>query len=439
VDEQRKALIVSGIHLGDIALALAGLATEIPPWVAGLDLDKIKRDAEDQGISREVEKVLSEAAGALDSGVLGSTAVDASDESRAALQALRQQLAEVIVEPAIARGKFLSATRCLEILDQKPVYVDKYLALAQKHVGNGAWKEAAEALVIASSLELNEGTPLFHYAGPALHEACTASREKCVTAVPREAAVLKGLQYLLEGTRTREAIGAMTPDAREDLLPHVALAGDPDAGAFYRDYKQAHADLEEIARTDLATLRDDLKRAADEIGSFTSSLAGAASGEVERGAALERLLRTGNGLKKDFTDTGVLVDNLELRRIRRRFEELADARRDLEAGHTALKKGSKPASSLDRLLGLIDDLAKKGITEAIDATEEKILATQVTMLGRAVPSQEHWQYLRDLAFKYPVSPLMCCVRRINAKWMVVPAWNSDVAGVLREFLDQPGK
>ncbi|MFZ1946343.1 MAG: hypothetical protein WAW06_02240, partial [bacterium] len=73
----------------------------------------------------------------------------------------------------------------------------------------------------------------------------------------------------------------------------------------------------------------------------------------------------------------------------------------------------------------------KGILETVDALEEKIVATQVTMLGRAVHSQEHWQYLRELAFKYPVSAIMCCVRRINAKWMVVPAWDSEVAAILR--------
>lgn len=431
MDDTRKALIVSGIYLGDITLALAGLAREIPPWVAGLDLEKLASDAEAEGVAREAEAILSEA-----SSVLESAANDASDQSRAdAFQDLRPRLAEVIVEPAITKGKFLSATRCLEILGKKDAYVDKYLALARRHLGEANWKGAAEALVIASSLELNEGTPLFHYTGPALHEACTASREKCVTAIPREAAVLKGLQYLLEGPKTCAAVGEMTADVRKETLPHVALVRDPDAAAFYRDCKQAHADLEEIAAKNLADLRADLKRAADAVGDFVASLAGAGAGEVEAGAVLERLIRAGQGLKKDFSETGALIDHLQLRRIRRRFEELINARADLEAGRTALKKGSKVASSLDRLVGLIDDLAGKGITEAIGAAEEKIVATQVTMLGRPVASQEHWQYLREMAFKYPVSPLMCCVRPVNAKWMVVPAWESDIAVTLREHFE----
>jgi hypothetical protein len=82
------------------------------------------------------------------------------------------------------------------------------------------------------------------------------------------------------------------------------------------------------------------------------------------------------------------------------------------------------------MVALIDHLGKKGLLEAIDAVEEKIVATQVTMLGRAVHSQEHWQYLRELAFKHPASALVCCVRRINAKWMVVPAWSGPLTELL---------
>jgi hypothetical protein len=247
---------------------------------------------------------------------------------------------------------------------------------------------------------------------------------------------LKALQYLLEGPKTREAVGAMTAEARRDLLPYVALACDPDAGAFYRGYKQARADFEEIQAKELGDLRADLKRAAEAVSGFSASLSSAGAGEVEAGAALERLIRTGQGLKKDFGETGALVDRLQLRRIRGRFEELLAARADLEAGRGALKKGSKAVSCLDALLALIDDLAGKGVADAVDAIEAKILATQVTMLGRQVASEEHWQYLREMAFKYPVSPLMCCIRPINNKWWAVPAWDSDIAAILREHLEK---
>jgi hypothetical protein len=412
MDDERKTLIVSGVYLGDIALALAGLAAEIPQWIQGLDLEKFRGEAEAQGIGQAVEKLV------------------AGNDSPADLKALAPQLAEVTVERAIAAGKFLSATRCLEILNRKGEYVDKYIALARKHLADRKVKEAAQALAVASSLEINEGTPLFQYTGPALHEACTSNREKCVTAIPVDAAVLKALEYLLEGPKTCEAVGGMTPGERAELLPFVGLERDPDAGEFYKNYKQAHADLEEIEKGELAVLIADVKRIADEIAGFAGALTGASGGDIAEKDAFEGALRTAGSLKKEFSEITRLFDHLELRRVRRRLEQLLESREDLEAARGAVKKGSALAAAIERLIDLIDDLNKKGLLEGIDGTEERILATQVTMLGRAVHSQEHWQYLRELAFKYPVSPLVCCVRRINAKWMVVPAWSSPLTAIL---------
>ena len=66
---------------------------------------------------------------------------------------------------------------------------------------------------------------------------------------------------------------------------------------------------------------------------------------------------------------------------------------------------------------------------------ERRLSTQVTMLGRSVHSQEHWQFLREIAFKYPVSPLMVCVRKIDDRWMVVPRWESEITGILKDHFE----
>ena len=409
---RRKDLMASGVLLGDVTLALAGVASEIPQWAGALDVEKFLADPEARGIMEAVEKL------------------DPASDTISA------QLAEMTVDRAIARGKYLSATRCLEILVRKDAYVDKYIALAQKETDKGGFKDAADALAVASSLELNEGTPLFQYTGPALHDACTTSREKCVTAVPAEAAVLRGLQYLLEGPKACEAVGAFSPEVRKEILPYVALARDPDAHAFYRSYKQAHADIVKIEAEELANLASDLKRVADAIGAFSAALASATPGDVEGKDVLEGLLRTAGSLKKDFSDLKPLLDNLELRRIRRRFEELSEGKPDIARALSSIRKGSKIGSSMEGLVAVVEDFEKKGILEAIDSIEEKILATQVTMLGRPVHSQEHWQYLRALAFKYPVSPLMCCVRRVNAKWMVVPAWESDIVRILAAHFDK---
>jgi hypothetical protein len=420
MDEERKNLIVAGVYQGDISLALAGLATELPQYIKDLDVvGLVDSGSEAEAIRAEVEKM---------------PAADSEAKS------LPPNLLAMLVERAIAKGKFLSATRCLEMTGEKAAYIDKCLALARKQMGEGSLKEAAQSLVIASNLELNEGTPLFQYTGPALHDACTANREKCVTAVPAEAAVLKAMQYLLEGPKVGEVVGGLTPEARKSLLPYVALARDPVAADFYRGYRQAHDDLEGIGKTDLAALRGDLKRVASELGSLGSSFGSSGALGAEAKEMLERVLRTTSSLRKEFSDIDKLVDELQLKRVGRTVEQLIESRAELEVAATVLKKGSgagpSQAAAIDRLVALIDELTGKQILETIDAIDEKILSTQVAMLGRKVHSQEHWQYLRELAFKYPVSPLMCCVRRIDNKWMVVHAWNSEIASILRDFLDK---
>jgi hypothetical protein len=403
MDDERKSLVVAGVCIGDITLALAGVAVEIPQFVQHLDMDALLGgDGEAKAIAGEVEKVL---AG-------GGAEAAAGAQSKT----LPAALVRLTLERALARGKFLSATRCLEILGEKDAYVEKEIKRALALTGEGKFKEAAEALAVAASLELNEGTPLFQFTGPALHEGCTASREKCVTAVGADEAVLKGLQYLLGGERACEAVAGLTAEARKSLLPHVALARDPDAPAFYEAYKQAHASLVEIEQGELAALREDLKQAAGAI----ARLADSPGGE-------DKALRTAQSLKKEFSDVESLVDGLQLKRLRRRLEQLMESRDDLESG----KKGTAPFSAaVEQVLTIADQLEGKKILESIDALEEKIVATQVTILGRAVASHEHWQYLRELAFKYPVSPLLCCVRRIDAKWMVVPAWDTPLRNLV---------
>ena len=404
MDDERKALVVAGVYIGDITLALAGVAVEIPQFVQHLDVAAlVGSDGEAKAIAGEVDRALA-----------GEGEAAAGGQSKA----LPAALVKLTFEQALARGKLLSATRCLEILGEKDAYVDKEIKRAVAFAGEGQFKEAAEALAVAGSLELNEGTPLFQYTGPALHEGCTASREKCVTAIGADEAVLKGLQYLLGGEKASEAVAGLTAEARKGLLPYVALARDPDAPTFYEAHKQAHASLVEIERGELAALREDLKQVAGAIARLADSPGGD-----------DKTLRTAQSLKKEFSEVESLVDGLQLIRLRRRLEQLMESRGDLESA----KKGTAPFSdAVEQVLKLVDQLEGKKILDGIDTLEEKIVATQVTMLGRAVASHEHWQCLRELAFKYPVSPLLCCVRRIDAKWMVVPAWDTPLRNLVTQ-------
>jgi hypothetical protein len=209
MDDERKNLLVAGIYLGDISLALASVAHELPPYVAGLDFSGITGDdGETAAISAEVEKVLA---------------------GEADLKNLPESIIRTVLERGIERGKFLSAIRCLEMLDEKDQCVRKYIAHALESLKAGDAAGAARDLANAANLDLDDGAPLFQYSGALLHEGCTASPEQCITRASGGAAVLEALKYLLASERVSEAVGDISPEARRTLLPLVALERDPDA------------------------------------------------------------------------------------------------------------------------------------------------------------------------------------------------------------------
>ncbi|MFH1312095.1 MAG: hypothetical protein ABIJ00_02610 [Candidatus Eisenbacteria bacterium] len=416
MDDERKSLLVAGISLGDISLALASLAHELPPYVSGLDFSGLSADDGDTAtITAEVEKVL---AGQPDPEDLPDT------------------LIRTILEHGIERGKFLSAARCLDLLDEKDQYVEKRISLALESVKTGGMTAAARDLSIAASLDLDDGSPLFQYSGTALHEGCAAAPEKCVTRLSSEASVHGALKYLLASARVFKAVEDLSPETRRALLAPVALQMDPDAVKFYMDYRTAHNDLEDIERKEINDLKESLNRIEREIAGFTESLGRVSPGNDEGRESLEKLRRTAGSLGKEFTGVDELLEAWQFRRLRDRLEHLLESEEDLaDAGKAVAGGGSSEVGTLGSMLGLIRELREKDIIQNISTIEEKLASTQVTMLGRRVHSQEHWQFLREIAFKYPVSPLMVCLKKVDDRWMVVPQWESEITGILRDHFE----
>jgi hypothetical protein len=138
-------------------------------------------------------------------------------------------------------------------------------------------------------------------------------------------------------------------------------------------------------------------------------------------------------LLKDFEDIDSLLSDFQLRRIKRRVGNVLESEDELKAAAGAVKQGGSE-NALASAIALIEEFTAKGILDKIDVIETRLVNLQVGLLGRPVHSQEHWQYLRELAFKYPVSPVMCCIRRLNDRYMVVPRWDSEITGLLRDFL-----
>lgn len=414
MDDDRKTLLVGGIYLGDITLALAALAPEVPPYARGLDIGQlIPADADHESIKQQTDEWL---AGAGEP------------------ETLSPPIVRLILERAIAGGKFLSAIRCLEMLDEKDKYVEKYMSDAKRFVDQAKPGEAARALVIASNLDIEEGTPFFQYIGAGLHGECAAAPDKCVTRFARDEAVLRSLKYLLSSERVFGLVAELPADTRKELLPRIALERDPDAVRFYTDFKQAHRELKETEEDLIRRLAADVKHVAEVTAGFANALERISPG-ADAKDSFDTLKRTAAGLRKDFADIDTLVGQWQFRRLADRVDRLLNARDELADAGGRAGGDSSIASAVKPVIAVIDDLRDKGIPEQIESIEQRLTSTQTTMLGRQVSSQEHWQFLREIAFKYPVSPLMVCIQRVNDRWMVVPRWDSEIVGVLKEYFE----
>lgn len=415
MEDKRKDLIVAGLYLGDVTLVLAALARDLPSYVEGFELERVIPEAEGlQPVREEVEALLA---------------------GRGEISEIPPGLVKKILDTAIDKGKFHSAARCLALLGERDAYVDRFVAGAGEKIGSGDVGGAARDIVIAANLESEAGFPLFQYSGPELHADCVSSPQRCPTRAPVDEAVSKALGYLLEGEKVSALVGGLSADQRKSLLPHVASERDPHLREFFDRLRGAHTALGEIESGDLETLRNDVRRAADVSAELARSLRGAPAGDESAGKVIEKARRTASGLLKDFEGIDSLIRDLQLRRLKRRIGNLLESESDLKNAAEVLKQDSAESGAIASALALIETFLEKGILERIDEIQAGLTGLQVSLLGRPVHSQEHWQYLRELAFKYPVSPIMCCIRKLNERHMVVPSWDGDLTGIIRDFLE----
>jgi hypothetical protein len=259
--------------------------------------------------------------------------------------------------------------------------------------------------------------------------------ERCLTRASAEEAVAKALSYLLEGDKVLAFADSLSAQDKRSLLPYVALERDPHIRDFYAAFTKAHEALGEIESGELESLRADIKRVADVTADLARFLGGAAPATESAGPALERAKRMAGGFGKDFEGVDALFGDFQLKRIKRRIGNVLESEGELKAARDAIKQGGG-ADAIASAIALVEELTAKGILDKIDEIESKLVNLQVGLLGRPVHSQEHWQYLRELAFKYPVSPIMCCIRRLNDRYMVVPRWDSEIAGLFRDFFER---
>ena len=414
MEDKRKDLMIAGLYLGDVTLVLAALAKEMPSYVEGFELERVIPDAEELQPARDE--------------------VDALVDAHEVPEEIPPDLLEKILDTALEKGKFHSAARCLDLLGRRDAYVDRFVAGAGEKLRAGDVAGAARDVAVASNLSSDAGFPLFQYSGPELHANCTSSPQECLTRAPAEEAVTRALEYLLEGDRVRDFIGGLGAGEKRGLLPHVALERDPHLREFYSVFGEAHAALGEIEASDLAALKEDAGRAADAAARLAVAIQGASPGGGGAAAAVERAGRMASGFRKDFEAIDSLIDDLQLRRVRRRLGNMIESESELRSIEDAMREAGVEGGRIGDTVALMESLREKGVLEKIDDIEAKLVGLQVGLLGRAVHSQEHWQFLRELAFKYPASPIMCCIRKLNDRYMVVPRWDSELTSILRDFL-----
>jgi hypothetical protein len=411
MDETRKTIMTAGVYLGDISLALAATTEELPSYVKGLDVSRLLPEGGEADAARsKVEQGL---------------------EERSEPGQLPESLVREILEAAITRGKFLSAGRCLDILGERDAHVDRHLARGLSKAGEGKFEEAAQAVVIAANLDSKDGLPPYQYTGPGLHNTCPAAPENCVTRLGGDNAVAKALKYLVQSEKVFEALVQITPEQRQGILPHVVSERDPHAAEFFASCEKAHHDLESAEREGIQDLKATVARVESTIKRFAEEVNRFSGAGGEQKAVLDRVARVAVGLMKEFGGAAELVDTWQFKRLTRRLEQLIESGQDLTAAGKSLARAASAGDVFGPVLSLIEELEDQDILKQVGDIESKLLSTQVTMLGRSVHSQEHWQYLRELALKYPSSPLMCCLRKIDDRWMVVPRWESPIAGMLK--------
>jgi len=422
--DERKTVVAAGVHLGDIAITLAGLMDELPPYVKGLDFGLLLEGVD--GLD-SLEALADKALGDMRE----KAGSDGGEEGRrSGPRKPPDDLVRAVLDRALEMGKFLSAGRCLDILGERDAYVEKFLSkgLAAARKGEGA--EASAALVAAANLDHKDGIPLFQYSGPALHAICTGSTASCVTRLEEENAVLKAFKYLLESEKVYEAVAELSPDERRSLLPFVVKERDPENGGFMKRLEEAHNELGRIEQEDLAALRATVAEITRQVNELAGSAGRLGPKSEEAKLVLDRTVRTAAGLAKEFADAATLVDQWQFRRLERRMEQLIESGDDIEKARKAL--GDSALNVLASTADLISRLKAEDVLKRVDDVEERLISTQVTLLGRSVHSQEHWQYLRELAFKHPASPLVCCLRKINDRQMVVPMWDAPITRLLTQ-------
>lgn len=180
---------------------------------------------------------------------------DESPEMKAAFELIEKHefdgavpaaILEKIAGRAVSLGKFAYAEDAYKMLGIKKEMVALYAQAGEQFLRDGEAKRGAMSFFVAASIDQPVG-PHFQHIGPRLHAKCLEQPDKCVTALPIEDLIEKGIHVLLANEALSEKLAASAqPEHNQLILATLAACRDTDLPGLAANLRAAASELSNI-------------------------------------------------------------------------------------------------------------------------------------------------------------------------------------------------
>lgn len=147
---------------------------------------------------------------------------------------------------AVRLGKYTYAEDAYRLLGIKKEIVALYAQAGEQFLRDDNPKNAAMSFFVAASIDQPMG-PHFQYLGPRLHARCLDRPDACVTTLPIDELVDKGIGFLLSNDSLSERLlSAATPEQKPRVLATLAACRDMDLPGLVANLRAAASELSGI-------------------------------------------------------------------------------------------------------------------------------------------------------------------------------------------------
>ena len=160
--------------------------------------------------------------------------------------AIPAAILEETAKRAVSLGKFAFAEDAYKLLGIKKEMVALYAQAGEQFLRGGEAKRGAMSFFVAASIDQPIG-PHFQRIGPRLHAKCLERPDKCVTSLPIEKLIEKGIHVLLANESLSERlIASAQPEHSQLILATLAACRDMDLSALAANLRAAASELSNI-------------------------------------------------------------------------------------------------------------------------------------------------------------------------------------------------